>query len=597
MNEKVLKLLIENKRNSNSFNTALRTGNKENLDKYFQLAKENNINLFDYHIITGHNSSVIVMEMLSKLIKKEQKERNLDEFFLDEDEEINSKIKEWFIYFQNNGLNLFQRSLKNIDGTDEDNHKYPYLRTIENKEIKYNDIIKEIILKNQNKENYLTIKNDDEFIRILSEERINSEEFINIFIKMRESNCFEENILLINPKSLMMLYNKYSNKKNYYENIFEDYNKNLKNNNINQTMKDHFQYILEHENKSDFIMEFMSKTDIKFEDLYNLVFPEDKFNIKIEELKKIKDELKWTWKYNPLTFEFLANDMSLYCLNQYFEKLVYFNNNSAGNNKLKFSPELLSSDSYLRILYTLIKKEKFARTINVDLEKVNYLIKELNIKTEEKYVYKMFNYIENLYNPGKALDSDEFSFILKNFVPLEDVNNEIEDIKSYYIRDKFKNKKHFDEKNATLSKIIIFLEWINEIDSYNFIKDLPYKKKMEILSSSEKMTKNLSEKEIMELFNIEKISNYFFKYGNSFNEYYSEEFVKKGKNILIFYAKGLNCDIENINEKIDDLLKILVKNIKDKKNENLPLKIEFEKFFIGLSILPTDKTASVRKRL
>ena len=97
-NNDILKILKLNKKgNANQFTKAIQNQDKKKLDNFFELAKKENINLFQYHTNQGGNFQALHKSCLNM---------------------INSADYEnWFSYLSKNGFNLFDNNIFYIDET------------------------------------------------------------------------------------------------------------------------------------------------------------------------------------------------------------------------------------------------------------------------------------------------------------------------------------------------------------------------------------------------------------------------------------------------------------------------------------------------
>lgn len=466
--EKIIKLHVNCE--SNSFTKALQNRDKTKLEEYFKIAREENVNLFQYQ--TGNYGNIKAIYKSSKKIfsKKE--------------------LLDWLDYLQNNGFNILESNnlytqYKAVDFQLKEYKSCDYISGFMgyspyNKEDQLSYYFFLTCLIEQQKNNFLKFKDDTSFINTINRigNKINHdyktfEIFYSLFTDLIKNNQFlKNNIFKLNTIQL--------------RNIF----------NINHYIKDseqHLDYLLELA-QHHFNNDTYDQHTINFiqNNIYNNAnqnaFSEyfKKYNIPYSVLNKIvcdESEIRnYDKSLNKETInKFLSSIADYNSFINFFNKLNHLET-EYNNLKISFSENFKLHPVHFRKLiehdflyttnnnqnkYSFVVKDKI-ESLNINYKKnISSYMEVFFISCREDEIIKFSSFDRN----KKTCSFDTFVYAYNNYFTEEDINKHFPKILKKYLNNEFCDM--FLERDLVTQKMGYLVTKLNNENSnlfFNLIK-------------------------------------------------------------------------------------------------------------------------------
>lgn len=455
-NNDILKILKLNKKgNANQFTKAIQNQDKNKLDNFFELAKKENINLFQYHTNQGGNFQALRKSCLNM--------RDSVDY------------ENWFSYLSQNGFNLFDNTIIYIDGTQPiEVNEYLYgifynnltsynktyfsfeafashLLKFEEKNfyesqdhsmfIKTFNISKEF--RERSSFNYFSVKPFlDRFQHKLLTTTFFDIDFFNLHSGRTQVFFFE------NCKDIMLLKAKNNFRvKNYSNNIF---------NYIIGYLDDR---LFRRKNYFDLITEIIKKTEIPFDILNNyIICNENLFNEYKYQNKNI-NFYSFTEISDPTNKQFVNYLNSVIQLQK--ENNIQF----SFPNNFKINPEHL-----INLIDSINKEENQDNLVNE--------MKKLNIDVDHNQPFGYIKFLFDSYNRTYFLNGSlnnfptccsykTFKIIFKHYIKENDLNTTFPYILEHYLT---KNYEDADNFNLAAQKTSLLLSKVND-ECFNIFRE------------------------------------------------------------------------------------------------------------------------------
>lgn len=431
-------ILEENKKGSSRFLEYLKRGDRVKLNSYFEIAKKNNINLFEY---TSKSESPV--DAIIKLINKDLKEKNKEEYV--------KYLDDLFFYLKENGFNLYLDNFSNIKSKE-----YPYLsnyyfsESIKN-EINSNLNIYDYLLEFSKKnEGIAHIKNPENLINNATDDYIINNVNYKKYLKKLYENDSLENIFNIKP----VILKKISTGKEKVFDINNEIRKKLNSGIIERNLIDYIIYEMTIKGNNNFLINLVKKDKKIQEKIEKIILSPEKFNM------DMSVKLKGTEDYEKVEQYSFLKDYTPQNFWNYLNKIILFNEKNPGN-KMKFKEEINNPDNYIKIIsYFYFLKINLSDLNLNNTSDVKNILDNVNLSCNKDLLPSIFKnksglhaYEDYVYQIG------EWSYLIDNWIKKDDVKRNIgklrlEELSEYNLRDMSGNNYGIRKVNSKIFYLI-----------------------------------------------------------------------------------------------------------------------------------------------
>lgn len=557
-------ILEENKLGSNRFLDALKKGNKDNLDLYFNFAKQHKINLFDYTTQTSkYNPLDSIVKYLNKeLIGKDNKD-------------CLNFLNEWFYYLKENGYSILQEKLTNYNNQNtqyfgylNDYRSYYELLNKIRPSIRQQIDVSGFILKFTENESVERIKNPNKFIDMIDIRFFNNNSIVSLIKEIDKKNKL--NISKIKSYKLMIL------EEEKIINVFQKVSNELRKINFNQKLEEHILYFLDYNGDNKVLYNLLQLEPQNFSKLNNIVLSEKIFNAN---------------KTNKQHFYILDNQATFF---RYLDNIMYCNSQIT-DNKFKFTGNINMPVNYLTLAshFPELPNHFLKYNINnIDIKIFTQnILKELGIICEKELFKALFVIRkDNKYNLN-TFNSNSFDYLIKNHISEKELIDNFEWLKDSYINDKLTDYSEYTydiyhvQQTKINKKILSILEVLPDNLCNDFLNNLSLFKKINFLLSSDQLLNKYFKHDSF------LINNFI---NNVEPDYQLEK--KDLKTILIQYLK-INKNI-SLTEPIENKINTFIESSYI-QNTFSPDKNLAQKFMLDLELLSSTLNINnnIKKRL
>lgn len=446
----------ENKKKTNRFIEALKRDDRIKLDSYFEIARKNNINLFDYT-----SKAETPFDAIIKLINKELKDKPKYE--------CEDYLSNLFSYLYKNGFCFYQEKL--INDINHDN-SFPYFKHYYNLRFNFKpslnekiDIYDYILKFSAENEGLEHIASPESLINNANGYFLDNPFVIQYIKKLYNEKKFT-NIFEIKPHHLMQIISGKNKAFSATEHVIEG----IKKGTDNKKLNDYIMYNMFEGKYKNFLYSLVKKDNLIFDNLLEIVLSWNKFNMDLNFKIDKSDDY-----FNFDQYDFLKESKGHY-FKSYLEKLVYFNEHSP-DKKMQFNKEITNPGNYVKLL-SYFTPSRFSYDNYKKPEEIKKDFTSINLVCNQDLLLSVFKDKAGVHKHEKHHYEDkEVEYLLKNWVKKEDVQRNIGLINieemTEQARGSFSFNKIQEQINSNYNKIRYMLELHKE-----YVCDFLYSQKV-----------------------------------------------------------------------------------------------------------------------